>query len=293
MGLLDRWFDEDRAESDGDAWSRSGAMALTGDWAGPVWRAEGDGPGRLVAAARALEVLSTRRGHPVVVDGCALLGERAALGGLQRQGSRSVGGLAEMVSASDGWVAINLARPADVDLLGALVGRPVDPGDWPTVAAAIAAVSAADLVARATDLGLPLARVPDVVPEVAGPAEVMVGGGRPVPSAPLVVELAGLWAGPLCGDLLARAGCRVIKLETRQRPDGARRGNPRFFDLLNGGKESVVVDLDSVHDRTALGHLLDTADVVVDGSRARVMAPWGVDVDQPVAGGTVWVSITG
>ena len=59
-----------------------------------------------------------------------------------------------------------------------------------------------------------------------------------VPQRPIVLDCSALWAGPLCADLLARSGCRVIKIEHPQRPDGARNGPPAFFDLLNGHKES-------------------------------------------------------
>ena len=60
-----------------------------------------------------------------------------------------------------------------------------------------------------------------------------------------MVDLSALWAGPLCGDLLARAGASVVKVESTQRPDGARRGSRAFFDLLNGRKRSVALDLRS------------------------------------------------
>ena len=60
---------------------------------------------------------------------------------------------------------------------------------------------------------------------------------RPDPAGLIVVDLSALWAGPLCGDLLARAGATVVKVESTQRPDGARRGPAEFFDLLNGRKQ--------------------------------------------------------
>ena len=61
----------------------------------------------------------------------------------------------------------------------------------------------------------------------------------------VVIDLSALWAGPLCGDLLARSGATVVKVESTQRPDGARRGARAFFDLLNGRKRSVGLDLQS------------------------------------------------
>ena len=111
----------------------------------------------------------------------------------------------------------------------------------------------------------------------------------------VVVDLSALWAGPLCGDLLARAGATVVKVESTQRPDGARRGPREFFDLLNGHKRSVALDLQS-HDGVRVLHdLVRRADVVIEASRPRALAQLGVDGPDLVrAGGPrVWVSITG
>ena len=72
---------------------------------------------------------------------------------------------------------------------------------------------------------------------------------------PLVVDLSSLWAGPLCSHLLQRNGARVIKVESAHRPDAARAGSPEFFDLLNTGKQSVVVDVRTNDGRHALRRL--------------------------------------
>ena len=47
------------------------------------------------------------------------------------------------------------------------------------------------------------------------------------PSELLVADLSSMWAGPLCGQLLARAGATVVKVETRGRPDGTAPGRRR------------------------------------------------------------------
>ena len=47
----------------------------------------------------------------------------------------------------------------------------------------------------------------------------------------LVADLSSMWAGPLCGHLLARAGATVVKVESPRRPDGTRAGNQRIFRL--------------------------------------------------------------
>lgn len=78
------------------------------------------------------------------------------------------------------------------------------------------------------------------------------------------------------------------------RPDGARRGAPQFFDLLNAGKRSVALDLTDDAGRALLGSLLEQADVVIEASRPRALAQLGIDARRLVteAAPRVWVAIT-
>jgi len=110
-----------------------------------------------------------------------------------------------------------------------------------------------------------------------------------------VLDLSSLWAGPLCAHLLQLAGARVIKVESRARPDGARRGPRAFFDLLNAGKRSVALDLDREAGRAALRRLIERADVVVESARPRALRQMGIHAERCVAEtpGLVWLSITG
>ncbi len=145
-------------------------------------------------------------------------------------------------------------------------------------------------------LGLPVALLGEAA---ARPSVVRVPLGRtapPVPAAGLVVvDLSALWAGPLCGDLLAGAGATVVKVESTTRPDGARRGPATFFDLLNGRKRSVALDFGDRQGVAALRRLVRQADVVIEASRPRALEQFGIDATELVAGGgpRVWVSITG
>jgi hypothetical protein len=110
-----------------------------------------------------------------------------------------------------------------------------------------------------------------------------------------VVDLSSLWAGPLCGQLLASAGCQVIKVESTQRPDGARNGSPEFFTLLNGQKQSVALDFTKNEDIRALIDLLTSADVVIEASRPRGLEQLGINRESlmATAGISVWLQITG
>ena len=109
----------------------------------------------------------------------------------------------------------------------------------------------------------------------------------------MVVDLTSLWAGPLAGGLLAEAGCRVLKVESASRPDGARRGPAGFFELLNRSKEHVSLALPEREALNRLRELIADADLVLEASRPRVMDQWGICPVEAVAAGTAWVSITG
>lgn len=88
---------------------------------------------------------------------------------------------------------------------------------------------------------------------------------------------------------------RVIKVESTTRLDGARHGPAPFFDLLNGTKESVVVDVGSSCGRKILAALVHSADVVIESSRPRALEQLGIDRGSVMKQGTVqvWLSISG
>ncbi len=259
-----------------------------------------DGPSRPVpdGLVQGIDVLASAlavAGGPAV-DGPALVGARAAAAGLGRSGATSVGGNAHLLEAADGMVCLNLARPEDFDVLPALVGpeamRPLlDPADWSAVRRSLAGRTRAELVEAADLLGLPLG-VPGTAPPLPLLVSIGVGQGE-LPSRPLVVEFGSLWAAPLCGALLARNGCRVVKVESVHRLDGARRGPASFFASLNSAKEEVIVDPTTKAGLEQVHRLVDAADVVLEASRPRALAHWGLDADTEVARGLVWASITG
>jgi hypothetical protein len=203
--------------------------------------------------------------------------------------------------ARDGWLAVTLARPDDIAALPAWLERPASSlrGDpWSALEAELAGRSGTELVARAELLGLPVAHAAEPPAAAPEPVRAVAGGPRrerAAHPAPLVVDLSALWAGPLCAQLLAAAGARVVKVESRVRPDGARGGNAVFFDLLNAGKRSVAVDLSREADRAALRRLIGRADAVIESARPRALRAFGLDAEPLVraTAGLVWVSITG
>jgi hypothetical protein len=232
--------------------------------------------------------LSAAWGTRVELDGGALLTERSALSGAAPQGLLSAGGACRMLPSSDGWVAVSLPRPTDLELVPPLVsGVVADP--WEALREWAGSRPGAEVLDRARLLGLAVS----VVGEGAAPLRLPppVIPDRP-DHQPLVVDFSAMWAGPLCARLLGLAGARVVKIESTDRPDGARLGDPRFYELLNAGHESFVVDLKSPTDRAVLSHLVDAADIVIEASRPRALASWGLDAEAAAREGTVWISIT-
>jgi hypothetical protein len=271
-------------------------MALTGWPAGPPLLPEGRVGDRLGAVVRAIEDLTGGAGRPVRIDWAPVLSGRAALLGLRRQGRTSANGSCRLLRATDGWVAFNLARPDDLDLVGALIGAPVHSDPWDSLAAWVTSVSAAESVGRARLLGMPAANLSRPPADVRSthvhaqwsPTRPRSAEGR------RVVDLSAMWAGPLAASILASAGAEVTKVESATRPDGAR-VTPDFFRWLHPPTQTTaVIDFTTARGRAELRHLLEEADVVIEGSRPRALEQLGVGPDtlgdRP---GRVWLSITG
>jgi crotonobetainyl-CoA:carnitine CoA-transferase CaiB-like acyl-CoA transferase len=108
----------------------------------------------------------------------------------------------------------------------------------------------------------------------------------------LVADLSSMWAGPLCAQLLARAGATVVKVESPRRPDGTRDGNRAFYDWINGEKLSYCVDFDT--QAKELRELLTVADIVIEGSRPAALdrRRLGPDHVRPRPG-RIWLRING
>src|SRR5665213_3341373 len=291
-------------------WSDSGLEALTGRADGPgLGPPAGMVPG-VCALAESIARDSSRIGRTVDVDPLEVMGDRARLLGLGRNGSVSCGGSTRLLPASDNWMAVSLARPSDWELVPAWLGlgAEVSVGDWARVARVVAASTADELLGRSAGLGLPVARVGERQRRPPAPGRTADGiagvtGHRlgtvarpPADMADLVViDCSALWAGPLVGAVLVRAGARVVKVESTTRPDGARAGSPRHFATLDHGKELATVDLTTPVGRSHLHRLVAGADVVITSARPRALEQLGLDpaasvrVDRP----RVWVMVTG
>ncbi len=269
-------------------WGSSGLAYLTGSSDGPpdFCRANVLTRAQQVAAA-----VGDRTG--VAVDAATLLTGRAGLLGLTRGGRISPGGATRLLAARDGWCALTLSRPDDVAAVPALLqvdDVPVDP--WPTLERWAATHAASAIVERAALLDIPVAGLGEAT---ATPPRVRRMGARASQhewTGLLVADLSSMWAGPLCGQLLARAGATVVKVESPRRPDGTRDGNRAFFDWVNGGKLSYRVDFDGQADE--LNELLAVADVVIEGSRPAALARRRLGPDDVAwRPGKIWLRIIG
>jgi hypothetical protein len=176
----------------------------------------------------------------------------------------------------------------------------LDTTDDSAIAARIARLDARGLVGRGRSMGLAIAAEHEMSPvpgnDAAVPFELVSGplSSATARSAPRVVDLSALWAGPLAAHLLWLAGAEVIKVESRGRPDAMRNAESDFYALLNQGKASVAVDLSNHADRDALLRLIAASDIVIEASRPRALAQLGIDAVQIVrtTPGLVWISIT-
>jgi CoA-transferase family III len=295
------------------AWAASGARSLTGTPRSGGVDAPGDVATYTEGAALAFEALAAATGHPVELDGAALLGERAALSGLARRGRRSAGGSCRLFPSSDGWVAVSLSRPTDTGLVEAWLGRRLGrEALWRAVVGHVASLSSSEAVGTAQLLGLPVsaavdpqhtdeqleARATACVPWRIDDRSFAPALGRAIHETDalgaaralsrtraLVVDLSALWGGPLAGSLLAAAGCEVVKVEDPSRPDPTRVGAPAFFDLLNGAKRSAALSVAS----DAFAALVGAADLVIEASRPRALEQLGIGPGP----GQAWVAITG
>lgn len=111
---------------------------------------------------------------------------------------------------------------------------------------------------------------------------------EPVNSLPLagitVLDLTRFLPGALCTMLLQQLGARVIKVENPRVGDPIRAVRPMVAGkegalsvLLNGGKESIALDLKTDAGRLAFECLTARSDVVIDNFRPGVMSRLGLD----------------
>jgi hypothetical protein len=204
-----------------------------------------------------------------------------------------------MVQAADGWVAVNLPRASDWELLPTITGE-AGAADWDEVRRSFGALAAQELVRRGQLVGLPIAPLPSrdrrhpSSPALHSP-RLGDPGTRGTGTSPLVVDFSAMWAGPLCAHVLGLGGCTVVKVEDPERPDGARVGDAALYERLHRGHELFSVSFASTEGRQRLRSLVAAADVVVEASRPRALGNLGFSPEAFLRAreGRTWISITG
>jgi crotonobetainyl-CoA:carnitine CoA-transferase CaiB-like acyl-CoA transferase len=256
-------------------------------------------------ADQALDALRALSGTPLLpgVSGSDFLTQRSCLMDLKAEGQRSANGSCHLWPCLDGkWIALNLSRPQDWELLPALFQQNQTLSHLQEVAERISQYPADMLLSRGRTLGLAIGIAFQgqhrtnkhwCSTTTSGPQR------QSSQTSPLVLDLSALWAGPLCSYLLKECGAHVIKIESRQRPDGSRL-NPRagaknFYQQLNNDKELHVLDFHSTEDLKTLEILIEKADIVIESSRPRALQQLGIRAEKIVttAPGKIWLSITG
>jgi len=242
-----------------------------------------------------VRALTERGGRRVEVVDLKLTDRRGQLE-LDPPGGRiSCNRSCRMVRAADGWIAVNLARPEDHELIPAWLGAETGNDPWPTVEAQARGEACAALIERAILLGLPVARVGEVADGALQPPVLRLGEPVRRDRPPRVIDLSALWAGPMCGAILASMGAIVSKVESANRPDPTRSYMPEFDRRLNGRKMHLSFDLKAPEGRTRLRDLVLGADVLITGARPRAFEGLGLEPAAVFAvnPGLVWVAVTG
>lgn len=268
---------------------------------------------------------------PEITTVSDVIDQRARRSGWKPEGTRNASGRCRLLATMDGrWVAVNLARQRDVELVGLVLDLVLPTGEfltgefdphrgpsdhvWDTIAVGISRWKAADLMNATADLGLAMS----VVGEVRWPGSLdqlpvrfhrvekrLTTNQGESPKLRLVrnlstdpwrvVDLSSLWAGPLCSRLLMAAGFEVTTIQSSSRPDVSLDRHPDFYADLHRDKKSVVLDFTRDCDRQRLVQMLATCDVVIQGSRRRALDQMGIEINEILSTTqpAVWVSITG
>lgn len=117
-----------------------------------------------------------------------------------------------------------------------------------------------------------------------------------------VLDLTRMFAGPFITMLLAELGAEVIKVELPEGGDAVRTIAPQTaglesyaFIILNRGKKSITLDLDSETGRSICRQLVAKCDILVENFTPGVMERFGLDYetlrqDNP---GLIYAAISG
>lgn len=179
------------------------------------------------------------------------------------------------------------------------------PGAAWKLPACIAHLSATPVAVRQAAPALGSKPLAEALAEAAAASARRAPTGAPAlrPCAPLaglrVLDLSTVFAAPYIGALLADLGAEVIKIEAPKRLDQLRAGGFGYlvdndpgdagwnrcatFQMLNRGKRSLVLDLQTAAGREVLCELVAQSDVLIDNFTPRVMRGWDLPYEKLAA----------
>lgn len=116
-----------------------------------------------------------------------------------------------------------------------------------------------------------------------------------------ILDLSRLLPGPWATAMLADMGAEVIKIEDPESPDYVRDyppiidGKSANYMAWNRSKRSMAISLRTEEGKQQFMNLVQTADVVVEQFRPRVIAKWGIGYEEAkkVNSKIIYVSLTG
>ncbi len=224
-------------------------------------------------------------GNAIVLSPERLLKRGASL---VPRGRKSANGQCHMIAAKDGWIALNLARPADMALMPAWLETEYRMMSLAEIAEHCRPKPVADLRDQGIDLHLPISIVGEWKTHSNVSAE--VNGSRRSTKCAQVLDASALWAGPLCGGLLALAGHNVTRLNSQTRPDPTAQTQPRLDQFLNGNKEQISGELGDAEFFARLAR----SDILITSGRPHALARRGLSMEAVFAcqPHLIWITVT-
>jgi CoA-transferase family III len=225
-------------------------------------------------------------GRSVAVDPARLLERDAALG-LTPPGIWSPNRHCRLIEAQDGWMAVSLARDDDVRCVPAWTGCALGDEPWHAVITYLRQISCATALEASQLLHLPVAQLNEA--HTLQPSHLSASAGKRAKQLK-AIDLSALWAGPLCGALLAAAGVEVTRIQSPTRPDSTPEAAPILHHRLNGQKETLSMALGDPE----LLDAISKADILITNGRPHALARHGLTEDAIFAlnPALIWVAIT-
>lgn len=202
----------------------------------------------------------------------------------------SPNGYCHLLRAADGWIALNVAREDDRAALPAWLELDQVDITPDAIEAVTTARPSAELRERARLVGIPVGVVGETAPEMPVLDSRQTALRTRQITKLRVLDLSALWAGPLCGALLAGAGADVLRVEDPRRPDPTALTTPELWARTHHRKRFLRQSVSAA----SLANLLGDCDVLITSARPAALARLGLAPDIVAARypHLLWIAIT-